>query len=323
MSSFALDELDRKLIHALQVDGRAPLSRVAAVLGVSDQTITRRYRRLRSAGALRVIAQADPRAVGQVRWYVRIRCAPDAAMTVAQALAKRSDTSFVHLVSGGTEINCVIQARTSRDRDALLLEKLPRTPRVITVDAHCLLHLYYGGAGQHPGFFDTLDPDQIDALSPQTATVSERVDLDERDHILLQELAKDGRAGYATLAAATGWSDSTVKRRLEQLRRCGALFLDVDCDIRLLGHLAEARLWMSVPPAQQDTVGRALATHPEIAFAAATTGPSNLVAAVVCSDVYRLHDYVVGRLGTLPAIQHLETAPIIRTLKGAATIVGN
>ncbi|TDV44329.1 Lrp/AsnC ligand binding domain-containing protein [Actinophytocola oryzae] len=67
--------------------------------------------------------------------------------------------------------------------------------------------------------------------------------------------------------------------------------------------------------------GQALADHPEVAFAAATTGPTNLAAAVVCRDVYELHDYLTGRLGTLTAIRGIETDPVIRTLKGAAPIL--
>lgn len=46
-----LDPLDLKLLHALQIDGRAPFSRIAEVLGVSDQTVARRFRRLRTTAS--------------------------------------------------------------------------------------------------------------------------------------------------------------------------------------------------------------------------------------------------------------------------------
>ncbi|WP_281369109.1 Lrp/AsnC ligand binding domain-containing protein [Phytohabitans rumicis] len=58
---------------------------------------------------------------------------------------------------------------------------------------------------------------------------------------------------------------------------------------------------------------------PEVAFAAATTGPTNLVATVVCRDVQALYRYLTERLGTLPAIRHVESAPIIRTVKSAGS----
>jgi DNA-binding Lrp family transcriptional regulator len=53
-------------------------------------------------------------------------------------------------------------------------------------------------------------------------------------------------------------------------------------------------------------------------FAAATTGPSNLFASVVCPDQRALYRYLTTRVAALPAITHIETAPVIRTVKQAA-----
>ncbi len=61
METDTLDELDQKVLQALQLDGRAPFSRIAAVLGVWDQTIARRYKRMRSSGNLRVVGMTDER----------------------------------------------------------------------------------------------------------------------------------------------------------------------------------------------------------------------------------------------------------------------
>ncbi|WP_425275947.1 Lrp/AsnC family transcriptional regulator [Streptomyces africanus] len=93
MESPSLDALDRKLLHALQVDGRAPFSRIAEVLGVSDQTIARRFRKLRTTAGLRVVGMTDERLLGRQAWIVRLRCTPDVAEQLAKALARRSDIS--------------------------------------------------------------------------------------------------------------------------------------------------------------------------------------------------------------------------------------
>ena len=56
-----LDQIDRQLIRALQLNPRAPFSRIADVMGVSEQTVARRYRRLRDrAPRLAVRAAAQP-----------------------------------------------------------------------------------------------------------------------------------------------------------------------------------------------------------------------------------------------------------------------
>lgn len=48
MDSVTLDPVDLRLLHALQIDGRAAFSRIADVLGVSDRTVARRFGRLRA-----------------------------------------------------------------------------------------------------------------------------------------------------------------------------------------------------------------------------------------------------------------------------------
>src|SRR5436309_13327739 len=145
MESVTLDGLDRDLVHALQTDGRAPFAKIGEVLGVSENTVARRYRRLRTAGLLRVVGAANGFLLGYTSWTIRIRCTPDAAGAIAAALARRPDTFWVHVLSGGTEISCNIQARDESERDDLLMDKLPRTGRVLDISAHSLL-----GGGSQP-----------------------------------------------------------------------------------------------------------------------------------------------------------------------------
>ena len=313
------DELDRRLAHALQVNGRAPFSTIAEVLGVSDRTIARRYARLRSAEAVRVIGGVDPTALGAVLWFLRVRCAPAASVPVAEALARRPDTSWVSITSGGTEITCTVRTESEADSEALLLTKLPRTPRVEGVTAHSVLHAYYGGPDSLIAKLGSLSEEEIERLRPPP--VSHRpgpVRLDDGDRKLLAALAADGRAELEQLAAVTGWSPTTVRRRMTELRERGVLYLDIDVDGNLFGVGPRTMLWLSVAPAHLEEAGTALAGHPEIAFAAATTGPTNLYASVVCADQQELYRYLTTRVAALPAITHVETAPVIKTVKRAA-----
>ncbi|HEV2640723.1 MAG TPA: Lrp/AsnC family transcriptional regulator [Actinocrinis sp.] len=323
-----MDSLDRQLVHALFVDGRAPFSRIAEVLGVSDQTVARRYQRLSEAGAMHVLGRLDAGRLGQVDWMVRLQCAPRASLAIAEALARREDTHWVRLASGGTEVVCTVQAANEQARDALLLEKLPATRSITAISAHCLLHLYRGGQTRWPGVTSALTSAQAaelgsaTELGPRAETPPaepEPMDLDESDRALVDELTRDGRATFATLAAATGRHEAAVRRRLARLCQTGALYFDVDIDNRLLGYHSSALLWIRVEPSRLVAVGQALASHPEIAFAAATTGPSNLLASVIAVDGHALYLYLAERLGSLPGIVEIETAPIQRTVKRAGT----
>lgn len=197
-------------------------------------------------------------------------------------------------------------------------------PSSVAVTAHCLLRTFFGGATGWNGRADALTPREIQRIptpSRDVDTAGGPLELSEADEALLAELARDGRTGYGRLAAATGWSESTAQRRLEHLRRAGVLFFDVDIDPGLLGFSCVAMLWLSVPPSQLARVGMALAAHAEVAFAAATTGPTNLVISVGCRDVEALYDYVDTRLGALGAIHHMETAPVIHTAKRTGAVL--
>nr|BFE60795.1 Lrp/AsnC family transcriptional regulator [Dactylosporangium thailandense] len=319
MDPLTFDELDRRIAHALQVDGRAPFSRIGEVLGASDRTVARRYRRMRSNGLLRVVGLPHAAALGHVDWLVRMRCTPDAALPVATALARRADTSWVHIMSGGTEISCVTRTRRQAEEGDLLLQKLPRSPRVTAVTAHCVLRGVAGLEGW-PGRTSALTADEIAALSPEPAPPGP-VTPTPADNALLAALARDGRADFPALARATGWSETTVRRRLEELRRSRMLYFDVDVEPASLGYHAEAMLWLTVAPSALTPVTRALASHPQIGYAAAITGPANISATVLCRDLDELYDYLADRVGALPGVTAAETSPVVRRLKGAGTLL--
>ncbi|MFD8418005.1 Lrp/AsnC family transcriptional regulator [Streptomyces sp. NPDC059466] len=351
MDPLTLDDLDRGLIHALQVDGRAPFTLVAEILGSSTQTVVRRYRRLYAQAGLRVVALPSPRSSGAHQWFVRLTAATRTAHDIAVALARRPDTSWVRLTSGGTEIVAIIHTTPSGpDAHALLLRDIPRTAGITAVSAHYLLHTYLGGPTAWRGRVDTLDAAQQERLRAEgrtgpapgrgahtgTGTDAGRgpgqsdpgdsgdpgdsaYRLTAADRVLLDALRDDARLSYAELAAATGSTASTVARRLTELRARDALFFDVDVEPSLLGATVSALLWMQVAPAHLDAVATELAGHQELAVVAATTGPTNLVAHALCRDAEELHHYLTRKVA-LETIARIETAPVLRTYKAAVTL---
>jgi len=319
-----LDALDRQIIHILAIEPRASFRAIADVTGISDQTAARRYRKLCEDAGLRVLAVPDGSRLGWTDWFIRLQTTPGGADSIAEALARRPDTRWVHLASGGTEIICTLQARTEEQRDALFLRGLPGSRRVTQISAHSILHNFNPGPWREAT--RALSPGQLDKLPRDARLESEhpqgvgRDVLLAEDEPLLAELARDGRASNAAIAAAIHWHESTVRRRIEELRRSGLVYFEVDIDNRVQGFNAHALLWLSVEPARLEEAGRALATHPEIPFAAATTGPANLVASAVFRDTRHLYEYLTGELARLPGVTSVETAPIIRTLKRTGSV---
>ncbi|MCT9084230.1 Lrp/AsnC family transcriptional regulator [Streptomyces fulvoviolaceus] len=310
-----IDKLDLQVMSALEVDGRASFSRIGAVLGVSDQTVARRYRRLCAEGGLRVVAMRDSHALGQDQWMLRVRCAPDNALAIGEALAKRPDTYWIGLASGGTEVLCLTRPRSPGDHDDLLLGKLPRTPRVMEIRAHQLLHRFYGGVNGWVRKLHALTDEQTAALAPVPVPEAGPARIEAEDEPLLAVLERDGRATYPELQRATGRSESAVKRRLAVLLGSGAVYVDVEYNPEIFDHPVAAVLWITAAPGALQSVGEALAGHDEIAHASATAGATNICATALARSSADLYAYLSGPLGRLEGVQHVETTPFLRRVK--------
>jgi DNA-binding Lrp family transcriptional regulator len=309
-----IDEVDRQLAQCLGVNGRASFSQIAQILGVSDQTVARRYRRLRSSGVLRVVGLKARQKVGSLGWFLRLRCVPGSGEAIAAALARRPDTAWIQLLSGDTEVLCGIRGDARDERDSLLA-RLPRNQRIVAVNAYSLLHMFAGGTTAL-GFLSVLPQQQVEPLRHPVR--GGHVELGELDMALFGALGADGRTSHADLATATGWSESTVRRRMDQLQDAGVLYFDLELDLTTFGFRTSTWLWMSVPPSQLAAAGEALAKFPEVAYAAATTGPANLAASAVCRDEMEFYEFMTTKVGSLPGVERVETAPIIRTVKQAS-----
>ncbi|HUK84935.1 MAG TPA: AsnC family transcriptional regulator [Candidatus Acidoferrum sp.] len=58
------DQIDIQIIDRLSINGRIPFKRIADEIGVTTDTVARRYRKLKSNGTIRVTIQIDPRKIG-------------------------------------------------------------------------------------------------------------------------------------------------------------------------------------------------------------------------------------------------------------------
>ncbi len=310
------DAVDYQIIHALQLQARIPFSRIAAVIGVSDQTVARRYSRLRSSGGLKVRGLVDPHLGGHAPWLLRLQCSPNSTATVAAALARRDDTAWVRLTSGGAEIVCMVNGNKDEEQ-ALLLDRLPRTPQVKSVTAHQLLRTFSRGLQLMVADHSGLTAQQIAELgSPPKRVPDQPVAIGAADEPLLKALAADARTELSQLATVTHRSQSSVRRRIIELVQHGLLTFETEIDERIFSATRSwFLLWATVEPASLETVGNALAADPQVGYVAATTGPTNLYAAVAGPHSTALYSFLTDRIAQLPGIRTVESAPVLRNVK--------
>lgn len=329
--SGALDAVDRQILHAMHIAPRAPFARIATVLDVSEQTVARRYQRMRGAGVVRVVARPEPtRQPGASYWTLRIGCRPGTASALAEALARRADTSWISIGAAGAEITC--QAEAGHDHGGLL-HHLPRASNVLAFSAHQMMHHFVGRgesdwiAPEHEvteeqrAYLAEGTMNQAGVMQRPGAQLATGARLTTDDVRLLEALARDGRTSWAALATATGWSQRQAAHRVNELAAAGAIYFHLDVADALVGVRSVANLWFTVAPAHLARVGARLADHPELPFVAAVTGNTNLMASVRTVDAEALYRYLTTKVADIEGIHTVEIVPHLARIKQSHSLM--
>ncbi|MEV0283646.1 AsnC family transcriptional regulator [Kribbella sp. NPDC050820] len=319
--SVSLDEDDRRVLHALQLDGRASFARIAAVLGMSERAVSRRYHRLRSRLALRVvgISRRDPR--DQEEWFLRMTAPSTSIDGVARALADRDDTSWIASLAGDGGLSCILRTLTSTGDGAGAVEQFRRSTGIATVTAQRLL-APIAGIGGWPGRLEALTVDEREALTPDRHTSPSHVGVPgAADARLLRLLTADGRLSVTSLARESGMPESTVRRRITEFTGSGMLMFEIEVDPKLYGRQVDVICWMEVRPASLGDVAGILGSHSEVAFASTTTGTTSILAFLELADADDLHRYLTERIGALPGVHRVQTEVVARWIKRAGPVV--
>ncbi len=125
MTARKLDDLDRAIISQLQEDGRRPFRAIARSLGVGEGTVRFRATRLQEEGILRILAFADPFALGYaVQASVLVRVTPTAHARVAETLAEWPEVMYLSSCAGSADLYMHIICRDHDDLWQLLAERL-------------------------------------------------------------------------------------------------------------------------------------------------------------------------------------------------------
>lgn len=295
MAYLVFDDLDQRLIAALQLDGRASPEKIASALDLAPRVVARRLSALLRGGGVRVTAvrPRDPRERVSV---LRVKVLRGKVDAIAFALAQRSDVPFVDISSTGDEISAIIVS-TAGTRSRLLFDQFAAADAVTEVTAQTILRVH---AEAHHWRLPVLGQRAREMLSPQVQPAAFiPVPADETEARIRAVLADDGRASAAAIAVRAGIPATTVRRRLHAMGEAGTLQSGVLVDPARLGLHVDANLVLTIPPARLDAVASTLASHPAVHGLFATTGVANLNVAVWLPGLDELYNFLTRDLASL------------------------
>ncbi|WP_067691519.1 Lrp/AsnC family transcriptional regulator [Nocardia jejuensis] len=273
-----LGEDDLALIHALQVSPRASWTELGGVLGIDPVTVARRWQRLSDRGEAWVCASPGPALFDHVcAAYVEIDCAAGETEGIVRALSAHPHMLTLERSGGSNRVLATVATGDFDQMARYTLDILPAIAHIVAVRASIVAHWFAEGGSWR---IDALAPDQRDRLRPPAvtaATARDRRHVTPLDRAMIEELARDGRASYSAVATALGTSNSTVKRRVDELTQLGLLRFRCDFARQLGGWPVAVTYWASVPTAALPEFGYAAIRLPQTRNCAAVSGAHNLV----------------------------------------------
>ena len=100
-----MDELDRKIIALLQLDGRASNAKIAREVGVSEGTVRRRLRRLVQDDVVNVIAVPNLEKLGYgTTALIGLQTGPGRSDAVAEEIANMEESHYVAVTTGTYDV---------------------------------------------------------------------------------------------------------------------------------------------------------------------------------------------------------------------------
>ncbi|MDF2443836.1 MAG: hypothetical protein JWR01_2039, partial [Subtercola sp.] len=302
----ALDDLDRRIVVALQHDGRASWRAIAEVVDSSTPTVARRGQHLLSTGVIKVAVVPSLGALGEISTFlVRITCQPGMQILVAAELVEHAGVRFVTIVTGGYDIIAELAVLGGATHYPQLVEELQSIRGIERWRSDLIMHIYKVSFDWGKQLFaEKLSPQsdnqQVELREPIACTPTH---FDAADWKILDALRDDGRETFQSIADELGMNESSVRRRFERLKAASCIDILTLVPAPALGMGAETLMTVKVAPALMDAVARQLALHPAVRYLAATLDENSLFCEVILPSTGDLYSFITSTLSQLDGVE--------------------
>jgi Lrp/AsnC family transcriptional regulator for asnA, asnC and gidA len=120
-----LDDLDKAIIKALQLDGRRPYAQIGRELKVPEATVRQRAERLITRGVVQVVGVTDPLAMGFGQpAFIGVHADTSRIEQVADAVAALDEVTYVVITAGRFDMICEVVCEDNEHLLRVLSEEL-------------------------------------------------------------------------------------------------------------------------------------------------------------------------------------------------------
>lgn len=134
-SEIVLDDLDKRIIDALKIDGRMPVTDIAARVDSTSSTVRKRLQRLEETNSMRVVAVTDFYAAGyDVLLAIGVEVENRSAEEVGMALAELDHVFSVNLTTGQYDLEILVAAKDHEELCHIVHEEFSKIEGIVNLD---------------------------------------------------------------------------------------------------------------------------------------------------------------------------------------------
>lgn len=127
----SIDELDQRIIEALQLDGRRPFTKLAAELGISEASVRQRVANLINTQVMQIVAITNPLKMGfSLAGMIGIRVTGERMLEVAKEIAAFDEVIYLIICAGSFDLLAEVVCRDNDHLLSFLTDKLYKVPGV-------------------------------------------------------------------------------------------------------------------------------------------------------------------------------------------------
>lgn len=139
----SIDEIDRKIIEALQIDGRRPFTRLAAELGISEASVRQRVTNLINTQVMQIVAVTNPVKLGYtLAGMIGIRVSGAQLFEVAQQIAAFDEVIYLIMCAGSFDLLAEVVCQDNDHLLRFLTEKLYKVDGIQQTESFLYLRVY-------------------------------------------------------------------------------------------------------------------------------------------------------------------------------------
>jgi Lrp/AsnC family transcriptional regulator for asnA, asnC and gidA len=142
ISKTPIDEVDQRIIEALQQDGRRPFTRIAADLGISEASVRQRVAQLVNTEVIQIAAVTNPVKLGfSLASMVGIRVEGSRLLEVAREIAEFDEVIYLIICTGRFDLLAEVVCRDNDHFLSFLTNKLYKVSGLVQAETSMYLRV--------------------------------------------------------------------------------------------------------------------------------------------------------------------------------------